>query len=138
MGQKTLRDLSERMRQIDIAMLATHTEGGAIASRPMSNNGDVGYDGVSYYFSYGDARTIADIEADPKVTLSFQGPKRFAVAVEGTAELIRDKAAFQEHWTPELDKWFDNGIDTPGIALIKVTAQRIHYWDGTEQGELTP
>ncbi|PHK94476.1 pyridoxamine 5'-phosphate oxidase [Pseudoroseomonas rhizosphaerae] len=138
MGQKTLHDLSERMRQIDIAMLATHTEGGAIASRPMSNNGDVEYDGRSYYFSYGDARTVSDIEADPKVTLSFQGPKRFAVAVEGMAELIRDKGAFREHWTPELDKWFDQGIDTPGIVLIKVTAERIHYWDGTEEGELTP
>lgn len=138
MGQKTLHDLSERMRQIDVAMLATHTEGGAIASRPMSNNGDVEYDGDSFYFSYGDARTITDIEADPKVTLSFQGPKRFAVAVEGQATLIRDKAAFREHWTPELDKWFEKGIDTPDIVLIKVKAERIHYWDGTDQGEITP
>ncbi len=138
MGQKTLPELSERMRQIDIAMLATHTEGGAIASRPMSNNGDVDYDGHSHYFSYGDARTVSDIEGNPKVTLSFQGPKRFAVAVEGKATLIRDKAAFREHWTPELDKWFEQGIDTPGIVLIRVDAERVHYWDGTEQGELTP
>ena len=138
MAQKTLADLSQRMREIDIAMLNTHTEGGAIASRPMSNNKDVDYNGQSFYFSYGDARTITDIEANPKVTLSFQGPKRFAIAVEGRATLIRDKAAFREHWTPELDKWFDQGIDTPGIALIRVDAERIHYWDGTEQGELTP
>ncbi|KAA2213296.1 pyridoxamine 5'-phosphate oxidase family protein [Teichococcus oryzae] len=138
MAQKTLADLSQRMREIDIAMLNTHTEGGAIASRPMSNNKDVDYNGQSFYFSYGDARTITDIEANPKVTLSFQGPKRFAIAVEGRATLIRDKAAFREHWTPELDKWFDQGIDTPGIALIRVDAERVHYWDGTEQGELTP
>ncbi|MCI0754548.1 pyridoxamine 5'-phosphate oxidase family protein [Teichococcus vastitatis] len=138
MPQKTVSDLSQRMREIDVCMLNTHTEGGAIASRPMSNNKDVDYNGQSFYFSYGDARTISDLESNPQVTLSFQGPKRFAIAIEGRAELIRDKAAFREHWTPELDKWFDQGIDTPGIVLIRVEAERIHYWDGTEQGELTP
>lgn len=137
MPDKTLADLSQRMREIDIAMLCTHTEGGAIAARPMSNNGDVEYDGHSIYFSYGDTRTIHDIEANPQVSLTFQGPKRFAVTVEGMAELVRDKAAFREHWTPELDKWFDQGIDTPGIVMIRVNAKRVHYWDGMEQGEIT-
>jgi hypothetical protein len=58
------------------------------------------------------------------------------LAVEGTAELIREKSAFQQHWTSDLDKWFDNGIDTPGIVLIKVKAQRITYWKGQEEGEV--
>ena len=57
------------------------------------------------------------------------------VAVEGTAELIRDKSAFKAHWTSDLDKWFDNGIDTPGIVLIKVKARRVTYWKGREEGE---
>ncbi len=33
--------------------------------------------------------------------------------------------------------WFEQGIDTPGLVLIKVAAERIHYWDGKDQGELT-
>jgi general stress protein 26 len=37
----TLSDLAKWMRDIDFAMLSTRTEGGAIAGRPMSNNGDV-------------------------------------------------------------------------------------------------
>lgn len=45
------------------------------------------------------------------------------VAVEGIAELIRNKAALKEHWTSGLDKWFDDGGDTPGIVLIKVKAK---------------
>jgi general stress protein 26 len=45
------------------------------------------------------------------------------VAVEGIAELIRDKAAFQQHWTSDLDNWFDKGVDTPGIVLIKVATR---------------
>jgi general stress protein 26 len=46
------------------------------------------------------------------------------VAVEGTAELIHDEAAFQQHWTSDLDDRFENGVNTPGIVLIKVKASR--------------
>jgi hypothetical protein len=37
----------------------------------MSNNGDVNYDGTSYYFTFEQARTVADIEANNKVALGF-------------------------------------------------------------------
>ena len=141
---KTLADLSEKMRDIDFAMLSTHTDGGQIAARPMSNNRQVDYNGTSHYFSMGDTRTVSDIARDPKVGLSFLGKsgllgmKPFFVAVEGQAVLIRDKAAFAEHWTSDLDRWFADGIDTPGLVLIKVRAERVHYWDGEDEGEIRP
>ena len=140
---KTLADLSEKMRDIDFTMLSTQTEGGAIAGRPMSNNREVGYDGDSYYFALDDTRTVQDIARDPQVGLGFQGKagllgmRPFFVAVEGRGELIRDKAQFAEHWTTDLDRWFEQGIDTPGLVLIKVAATRVHYWDGEDEGELT-
>jgi len=138
---KTLADIAQDMAGIDIAILSTHTENGEIANRPMSNNGDVAYDGTSYYFSYEQARAISDIERDPKVALGFSSEaglfsEGIYVAVEGTAELIRDKAAFQQHWTSDLDKWFDKGVDTPGIVLIKVKAKRVTYWQGRDEGEV--
>ena len=37
---------------------------------------------------------------------------------------------------PSLDRWFEKGIDTPGIVLIKVKATRITFWDGEEEGEV--
>jgi general stress protein 26 len=45
-----LKFLSDNMKAIDFGMLSTRTEGGAFASRPMSNNGEVDYDGDSYFF----------------------------------------------------------------------------------------
>ena len=97
MHHKTIGEISKRMAGIDIAILSTHTEGGQIANRPMSNNGDVEYDGTSYYFTYEQARTVADIQANPKVALGFTGEggifsDAIYVAIEGNAELIRDKA----------------------------------------------
>ncbi len=58
------------------------------------------------------------------------------VAVEGKAAVIRDKAQFKAHWTPDLEVWFQQGIDTPGLVLLQVHARRIKYWEGEEEGEI--
>ncbi|HEX2146085.1 MAG TPA: pyridoxamine 5'-phosphate oxidase family protein [Pseudorhizobium sp.] len=136
MSSKSLDEISAVMREIDIAMLSTHADNGAIAARPMSNNRDVDYAGTSFYFTWEQAHTVGEIERDPQVSLSFQDKGNFLIAVEGKAEIIRDKAAFEEHWNPDLDKWFENGIETAGIAMIKIVANRIHYWNGMEEGEI--
>jgi general stress protein 26 len=141
MTRKSLADVAKEMAGIDIAILSTHTESGEIANRPMSNNGDVAYDGTSYYFTYEQARAVTDIQRNPKVALGFSSEAGLFtdgiyVAVEGVAELIRDKAAFQQHWTSDLDKWFDNGVNTPGIVLIKVKAMRATYWKGREEQQI--
>jgi general stress protein 26 len=142
MSQQSLADLAAKMRGIDIAILSTKTEHGRIASRPMSNNGDVDYDGDSYYFTYEQARTVRDIERDPEVSLAFSskpglmGGGGLYVTVEGKARLIRDKAAFKEHWTPDLEVWFERGVDTPGLVLVRVQAERIKFWDGNADGEI--
>jgi general stress protein 26 len=141
MSRKTISDIAKEMADIDIAILSTHAENGEIASRPMSNNGDVSYDGTSYYFTYEQARAVSDIQRNPKVALGFSSKggifsDGIYVAVEGNAELICDEAVFQQHWTSELDKWFEKGMNTPGIVLIKVKAIRATYWKGREEGEV--
>ncbi|WP_061936910.1 pyridoxamine 5'-phosphate oxidase family protein [Aureimonas sp. AU22] len=142
MADMTLKDISDAMADIDFCMLSTRTEGGDIAARPMSNNGDVAYEGDSWFFTYEEARTVSDIERDPKVGLGFQGKKGLLgkppifISVEGRAELIRDKAAFEAHWTKDLEYWFKDGVDTPNLVLIKVHASRIHFWNGEDEGEV--
>lgn len=144
MADMTLQDIAKAMRDIDFTMLITRTDSGALAGRPMSNNRDVDYNGDAHFFSYDSARTVKDISSDPNVIMSLQGkgsllgkPPIF-ISIQGEATLIRDKAVFAEHWNKDLDRWFEQGIDTPGVILIKVHAQRIHYWDGMDEGELTP
>lgn len=143
MADLKLSDISEKMRDIDFAMLSTRTEGGAISARPMSNNREVEYDGDSFFFSCDDMRSVKDIEREPHVGLGYQsksgmlGMKPMFIAIEGRAELIRDKGQFAEHWTKDLETWFKDGVDTPGLVLIKVKAERLHYWDGMDEGELS-
>jgi general stress protein 26 len=142
MADKSLADLAEKMKDIDFAILSTKTGSGAVAARPMSNNRQVDYDGDSYFFTCDETGTVADIEGDRQVGLAYQaksgmlGMRPFFLTIEGRAELIRDKARFAEHWTKDLDRWFKDGIDTPGLTLVKVAADRVHYWDGYDEGEL--
>ncbi|WP_229722697.1 pyridoxamine 5'-phosphate oxidase family protein [Xylophilus rhododendri] len=133
---KSLHDLAGKLAAIDIAMLSTHSRDGHIASRPMSNNGEVNAKGDSYYFTWEDSHMVSDIQADPKVALAFQADPHCMVAIEGEAELVRDKGRFQEHWKPELDEWFEQGPETPGVVMIKVHAVRAHYWEGEKSVEL--
>jgi general stress protein 26 len=107
----------------------------------MSNNGDVTYDGTSYYFTFEQARAVSDIQRNPKVALGFSAEggifsNGIYVAVEGIAELIREKKAFQQHWRSDLDNWFEKGVDTPGIVLIKIKATRATCWEGREEDEV--
>ena len=142
MPQMTLPELAKKIRDIDFCMLLTKSEGGEIAGRPMSNNRDVDYDGDSWFFIMEDTRTFADIQRDPKVALALQGSKSLLGApgifinIEGEAEVFRDKALMRQHWVPDLERWWKDGIDTPGLLLLKVHAGRIHYWDGEDEGEL--
>ena len=144
MTTKTLKDLAKDMAGIDFAMLQTHTSNGEIAGRPMSNNGDVEYDGDSWFFAYEETHVTREIEANPVVALSFTGPRHLFgkpplfVAVEGRGEVIREKAELQRHWQDKLERWFKDGVDTPGIVLIKVRAVRITWWDGMDEGEILP
>ena len=60
------------------------------------------------------------------------------LTVKGTLGEFRVKGQFEEHWTKDLDAWFKEGIDTPGLVLVKVHAERLHYWDGWDEGEIDP
>ncbi|WP_170004892.1 pyridoxamine 5'-phosphate oxidase family protein [Pseudopontixanthobacter vadosimaris] len=142
---KTISDISEHMKAIDFCMLVSRAQDGSLGGRPMSNNQEVDYEGDSFFFSYDDTRMVEDIGRDASVGLTYSGapapdmargaPGLF-IHVEGEAKLIRDKGQFAAHWDESLFRWFEQGVDTPGLILIKVAAKRIHYWAGEDEGEV--
>ena len=136
MAKKTISFIRAKMKNLDICMMTTTGPKGVLTARPMSNNGDVKYDGDSYFFSYEGSQKIEDIEKDTSVNLSFIASNDLYIAVEGKAKLIRSKTAMKPHWVSSLNTWFKDGLDTEGIVLIKVSAKKIKYWDRMEQGEI--
>jgi general stress protein 26 len=131
-----LNELSRKMKDLDICMLSTQGDDGDINARPMSNNGDVEYDGHSFFFTSDKFTVAKDIEENNKVGLTFNGKDKLYIAVIGEADLIDDKEEMKEHWTRDLEKWFEDGLDTPDLVMIRVKASTIRYWQGEEQGEI--
>jgi general stress protein 26 len=134
--EKSLGAVSKKMQKLDICMMTTKSKTGQLSSRPMSNNGDVEYNGNSFFFTYEGAKTVKDITENAAVNLSFAGPKDLYISIVGTAKLIRTKAKMEEHWLKELEQWFKDGLDTEGIVMIHVKAKRIKYWQNEEEGEV--
>jgi general stress protein 26 len=133
MSQPALKSLSQKMSGIDITMFSTQSVGGQVASRPMSNNGEVEYDGTSYYFAFADSSVVKDVKRDPEVALNFQSKGGLYVSVQGKAKLSTDKDEMAEHWKPELKQWFKDGLETEGITMIEVDAKHIRYWDTSSE-----
>ncbi|WP_421590993.1 pyridoxamine 5'-phosphate oxidase family protein [Shinella sp. M27] len=142
MSSMTLPEIARKLRKIDFCMMSTHGGSAAITNRPMSNNGDVDYDGDSWFFSFEDTNKVAEIRRDPHVSLAFTeapsllGKPGIFISIEGEARISKDKAEFADHWVPDLERWFTQGVDTPGLVLIQVRGKRVQYWDGEHNGTI--
>ena len=135
---KSIAQIVKLMRDLDFCMLTTKAEDGALRSRPMSNNGEVEFDGDVWFFSATDSRKVSEIEADPFVQLSFSDPKRFVfISMSGEASIVENVAKKRELWMEDLERWFEEGPDDEGIVLIKVTPNVVAYWSGEESDEIT-
>ena len=125
--------LREIVKAVDICMLTTTDDEGGLRSRPMSNNRDVEFDGDLWFFTYGSSHKVDEVGRVPQVNASFAdvGAQLYA-SLTGRAEVVRDRARIEELWKPQLRAWFPEGVDTPDIALLKVTVERAEYWDGSQ------
>lgn len=43
--------------------------------------------------------------------------------------MVHDRAKMEELYTPPLDIWFEDGLRTPGIALLRVTPVECEFWE---------
>ncbi len=130
-----LASVAKLLKDLDICMLTTRAADGALHGRPMSNNGEVEYDGDSWFFAQDGSRKIVEIEADPQVEMAFiDTPNGTWVNVEGEAVVVRDDPERKrEMWQKDLERWFQNGPDDPEVVLIKVSARHIDAWAGEDE-----
>ncbi|MCY1143726.1 pyridoxamine 5'-phosphate oxidase family protein [Actinoplanes sp. Pm04-4] len=111
------------------AMLTTMTSGGDHVSRPMAVQ-KTEFDGDLWFFAYDDSDKVRQIQASPRVNVSLSNDKKSEwTSIAGTAEIIHDRAKAEQLWSKPLETWFPQGLQTPGLALIKVHADSAEYWD---------
>lgn len=122
--------LKKLAKDINIAMLTTTDAEGALHSRPMATNGEVEFDGTIWFFTYASSGKAHEVEANPRVNVSFSDTRtQTYVSFSGTARIVRDKAKIKELYKPVLNAWFPKGTEEPDIALLEVTAEKAEFWD---------
>ena len=140
MAKTMLKQVRAHMKGIDLCMLTTVDGRGVPSSRPMSNNGEVDYDGTSYFFTWKKSRMVREIKKNAQVGLEFVNStllKKTFLSVKGKAKLIDDKEKMREHWNKDIEIWFEDGLDTPGIVMIEVKAKFIKFLSNAKEGEVT-
>ncbi len=135
MKTASLQTVARKMKDLDLCMLVTADGRGTFHSRPMSNNGKVDYDGDSWFFTYEDSNKVRQIQAHPNVSLIFQAAPALFIECYGRASIVMQRSKLEEKWLPELEQWFPQGLETPGLCLIRVKAARVQFWDKGEEGE---
>lgn len=136
--QKTIDDrdgnikkIGKFIQDIDFTMLTTIDEQGELQSRPMSTQ-KTEFDGDVYFFTFEDSNKARHIRHNPRVNLAYAAPdKQTYVSLKGEASVFTDRQKMQELWEPGHKAWFPQGLDTPGIALIRVSVKTAEYWESS-------
>ena len=89
----------------------------------MDENGDI------WFFTADDTKKVDEVEADHDVGLAYLDSKgmRFVSVAGRRASCTTGEDGGALH--PSLDIWFEDGLDTPGIALLKVTPVECEFWE---------
>lgn len=113
-----------------VAMLTTRTSEGRYVSRPMGlQEGD--FDGDLWFFAYDSSAKVAQIHADSEVNVSFSDTKNHSwTSIAGRARIVHDRDKAEQLYSPALKAWFPDGLETPGLTLIKIEADTAEYWEG--------
>lgn len=133
MTEITAADVLPRIKElvddIDFTMLTTVDDEGNLVSRPMSTR-QMDDAGDIWFFTSEDTDKVDEARAHRDVNLSYCDAKGMRyVSVAGKATVVHDAAKMDELYSPSLDIWFEDGLDTPGIALLKVTPTVAEFWE---------
>ncbi|HEX6993153.1 MAG TPA: pyridoxamine 5'-phosphate oxidase family protein [Gammaproteobacteria bacterium] len=129
MGEATQpqQHLYDMLKDFDTAMLVTRSRDGQMHARPMAV-AELSPNADAYFVTGIDSPKVAEIEADPHVTLTFQSSKQYA-AVSGRVSIVRDRTLLDRLWKEAWKVWFPKGKDDPEISILKFDAEQGELWD---------
>lgn len=99
-------------------------------ARPMTVTEVEEHTGQLWFFTEVDSLKNIELDRDPRVTLFFkEGDNSGHLRLDGTAEIVTDRATIHRLWSPKLRAWFTEGEDDPRISLLRVDPVSGEYWD---------
>ncbi len=119
--------VAELAKDIRIAMLTTVDEDGRFISRPMAQQ-EVEFDGDLWFFAERDSRTVEQVEADPRASVTLTSNDVW-ISLSGTVSVVVDKAKAGELWNGWVEAWMPQGPDDESVVLLKFSADSAEYWE---------
>ena len=119
--------LYDLLKDFDRAMLVSHSADGHMHARPMAV-AELRPSADAYFVTRAESPKVAEIAADPNVTLTFQGSRKFAT-LSGRMSVVRDQSTIDRLWKEDWKLWFPKGKTDPAITLLKFDAEDGEYWD---------
>ena len=129
--EEAIKVMAGIVKDVKFAMLTTTTAEGHLHARPMTTQ-EKEYDGDLWFIGAKDTEAVTDMKARPQVNVSFSNPgKGTYLSVNGTAELVEDRAKLDELWSAVASAWFEDGEQDPDIRLLKFTLTGAEVWSTT-------
>ena len=122
-----VRRVRELLRGCPVAFLTTVRDG-TPETRPMACHA-IDNEGNAWFFTQRAAPKVQRIRDAQRVGLAWPNVllQRW-VSANGTAEIVDDRARMTALWRPSDRAWFPEGLESPDLALLKVTLERVEYW----------
>lgn len=130
MKDNNLKKVLEMAMDINVAMMVTEDESGALRSRPMSNAAIDIEEPAIWFFTDKESPKIKEIKKDHAVNLAYAKPEsNDYLSISGKAQIVSDDQKVNQFWEDGLKQWFPQGKNSDRIALLKVTPSHADYWD---------
>lgn len=121
--------ISELIKDIRIAMLATVSADGRIHSRPMATQ-QADFAGELLFLTRQQSSKTDEISHQARVTVTYVDNKNFRfITLQGVAELSKDRSTIHQLWNPLYKAWFPEGEDDPEITVIRIEVDHAEYWE---------
>lgn len=125
--EEKVAKVRELMKDMKIGVLTTAAERGLV-SRPMAMQ-EAEFDGDLWFLTFRDTPKVSEMEADPRVNVSFSDGKETFVSIAGRSEIVVDEAKKKALWNKMYETIFNTDYDDPNLVLIKVHAHGAEYWE---------
>jgi general stress protein 26 len=124
------RDYAGLLARYRTALLTTRGKDGHFHSRPMAMRQRVRGEEIWFATSIS-SKKVQDLERDAHCALTFFDPAGGdTLSLSGTGEVIRDRKLLHELWDPSWHRWFPEGPDQRGLALLRVMPEHVERHDG--------
>jgi general stress protein 26 len=117
----------ELIRRAGVAMFMNVDEQGTPLGRPMLPL-FLDDDPRIYFLTHRGSRKVTQLEARPRVALTFDVAGAYVVVV-GSAMACRDPELLRRLWSPTYRAWFPDGPDGQDAIALRIIVDRVDYWE---------